>query len=91
MIKWTFAFEESHIAVEVRDEAEDKRIAACLETPDLLLYAPGQGRDAYVNLRAVKVVIREEINEEALKDAQEAAPATGAGAPVSSGEDGPGA
>ena len=66
LVRWTFSFGENHLAVEVRDEAEDSRISDAIsgiENDELFLYAPGLGRDAYVNLRQVKVILREEINE----------------------------
>lgn len=64
-VRWSFVFEEGHISVEVRDEEEDLRIANGITITHELLYIPSQGKDAYVNLNRVKLIMREEIDEKA--------------------------
>lgn len=72
LIKWTFAFDEGHLSVEVRDENEDKRISDCVDTFVDLLLIPSAGKDAYINLKLCKAIIREELNEEAQAPVPEA-------------------
>ncbi len=62
-VRWSFVFEEGHISVDVRDEEEDLRIANGITITHELLYIPSQGKDAYVNLNRVKLIMREEIDE----------------------------
>lgn len=62
-IRWSFYFEEGSLAVDVLNEAEDQRISNAINNSDELLFAPGQGRDAYINLLMVKCIVREEVPE----------------------------
>jgi hypothetical protein len=71
-IRWTFAFHEGHLAVEVREEKEDQRISESVNSGVELLLIPGQGKDAYINLKRCKAIVREEINEEATTSSQTA-------------------
>jgi hypothetical protein len=63
MIRWTFVFENNNLSVEVRDEAEDKRISDGVETFIDLLLIPTVGKDAYINLKACRAIIREIVDE----------------------------
>ena len=64
MIKWTFGYADTHIAIDVMDEAEDKRIAAALAFPEKLLFIPGlEGREAYININMMTVAIRQILPE----------------------------
>lgn len=72
-IKWVFVFDEGNIAVDVNDEKEDVRIQNSLENVDDTLFIPGRLRDIYINLKLVKVVFREEVNEQAESPLQETA------------------
>lgn len=65
LIKWTFAFDEGSLAVEVRDEKEDERIIECVDASLDWINIPTVGKDAFINLRMCKAIIREEINEQA--------------------------
>jgi hypothetical protein len=65
VIKWTFAFDEGSLAVEVRDEKEDERIGQCVDASLDWINIPTVGKDAFINLRMCKAIIREEINEQA--------------------------
>jgi len=66
-IRWTFAFglEKDSLAVEVRNESEDKRISDSMDSSLDWLPVPAVGKDAFINLRMCKAIIREEVNEEA--------------------------
>lgn len=65
MIKWTFAFKDTHMAVEVRDQPEDERIDAEINSGQQFLFVPSNGKDAYVNLNQVQLIVREVIDENA--------------------------
>lgn len=62
MIRWAFIFnDDKHISAEIKEEAEDLRIAAAINNPDQLLFVASPGRGAYVNLKFVKAILREEV------------------------------
>ena len=63
-IKWMFLFPDDHVTVDLKEPEEDTRIATALNFPDELLFVPSAGRDVYINLRSLKCIVREEINEE---------------------------
>lgn len=64
-IRWTFAFENSSLGVDVRDEAEDTRISDAVNSFVDLILIPSPGKDAYINLKFCKAIVREIVNEEA--------------------------
>jgi len=63
LIKWTFIFDTNHMAIEVREEAEDKRISESVEAFVDLLFIPSPGKEAFINLKSCKAIIREEVQE----------------------------
>jgi len=66
LIRWTFIINDKPVSVEVRDEKEDQRIGEMVNQQDeKLLFIPGIGKDAYVNLALTSVILREEVNEQA--------------------------
>ena len=71
-IKWTFAYENSHIAVAVKDETEDQRILDAVSACVDLLEVEANGNEVWINLKYCKAIIREEVNEE--KPPEEAKP-----------------
>ena len=68
-IRWTFVINDKPVAVEVRDENEDKRISAFIDAgEEMLLFVPGAGKDAYVNLALTGVILREVVNEDSKQE-----------------------
>ncbi len=64
LVRWTFNMEkDQHLGVEVRDPEEDKRIKEAVDSFVDLLYIPGTGNDAYINLHRCNAMIRQEIDE----------------------------
>lgn len=62
MIRWTFFFDNEHIAADVDSEEEDLRIAKIIQSPsDSMICIQGVDRDVFINLFKVKVSIREQI------------------------------
>lgn len=67
LIKWSFIFESNHLAVDVRDAEEDKRIGEAVNAFVDLLLLPSPTKDAYVNLKFCRAIVREEIDETAVQ------------------------
>lgn len=66
MIRWTFIFnDDKHISVDVRQEEEDNRILDGIDGEDQFLFIPSLDKSVYVNLAITKLIIRDEIKEEA--------------------------
>jgi hypothetical protein len=68
MIKWTFAYEQDYLSINVLDEKEDTRIAAFMDDPEEFLFVPAQEKNVWINLSKVKIVSRETVDEKAIED-----------------------
>jgi hypothetical protein len=76
MIRWTFFFDEGNVKSEVKDDEEDAKIQAFVyEGGKGLLRLPGEKIDILINLHRVKCIAREIVDEEAERQAAEAAAA----------------
>ncbi len=60
--RWTFYFEEGHIASDVSVDCEDERISNCVEIPHGIFKLPGETLDLWVNMDRVKCVSRQEVD-----------------------------
>lgn len=65
MIRWTFFFDNENVKSDVTTEEEDCRIADVISNcPGTTLYIPGNNADFYINLKMVKCVLRQIVEEE---------------------------
>lgn len=68
MIRWTFVFEEGNVRSDVKEDAEDARIAEFIAaSPSGLLMMPGETTTLFINLSRVKCIGRSIVDEEAEK------------------------
>lgn len=66
MIRYTFYFEEGHVATTVSNEDEDDRIQDFIDDhPGETLRCDGEKMDLYVSLDKVKCITREKVEAEA--------------------------
>lgn len=68
LVKWKFGFDSDHLVIEVRDQAADDQLSLLLKEAQGWLLLPTNGHQVYLNLNRVRMIIREEVNEDLLPD-----------------------